>query len=188
MTEIERQKKVISMMITGHSVLSAKYSRLSSLFEITLLIASIIINALLFVDANFITRFTSINQETQKLIIGIASIAVFAISLTLLQVKWKEKAENHSKASEQLFILLQDCRNILSLTESEEKKLLCQEFDKKYNQVLNILVKIPHNQFNHLKLLHYRKIELSKLIEKHPGSRLLILKLKLLLSSFKEKK
>ena len=188
MTEIERQKKVISMMITGHSVLSAKYSRLSSFFEITLLIASIVINALLFVDANFITRFTSINQESQKLIIGIASITVFTISLILLQVKWKEKSENHAKATEQLFILLQDCRIILSTSDEQEKKLLCQEFNKKYYQVLNILVKIPDNQFNHLKLLHYRKVELSKLIEKHPGSRLLILKLKLFLSSVKEKK
>lgn len=188
MNEIERQKKVISMMVTGHSVLSAKYLCLSSFFEIILMIASIIINAFLFVDTNFITRFTNIGQENQKLIIGISSIIVFAISIVLLQVKWKEKAENHSKAAEQLFLLLQDSRSIISMPDEQEKKIRCQEFNKKYSQILNMIVKIPDNQFNHLKLLHNRKVELSKLIDQYPGSRLLILKLRLFVNSFKVKK
>ena len=187
MSEIERQKKVISMMITGHSILSARYLRLSLTFEIILLILSIIINALLFVDAKFITKFTLISEDGQKLITGVSSIIVFTISIILLQVKWKERAENHFKASEQLFFLLQDCRTILSLQDEQEKNIHFQEFNKKYTQVSNMLIKIPDKQFNSLKLRHTRKIELSKLIDKYPGSRLIILKLKLFLSSFKEK-
>ncbi|MEO8398275.1 MAG: hypothetical protein ABI550_00525 [Ignavibacteriaceae bacterium] len=186
--EIERQKKVIDMMITSHSVLKERYANLASLFEITMLIVSIILNTLVFVDSKLITNVISINEENQKLIIGLAAVLVFIISIVLLKVNWKEKSANHSRATEQLFILLQECRSILSLTDNEEKKIVADQFYKRYAQVTAMLPKIPDNKFNELKLIHYRKIELSKLIDKFPASRLFILKIKLLLSSFKAKK
>ena len=89
--ELERQKRVISMMITMHSILSSKYSRLSSFFEVTLLSVAVIINTLIFADANVITKVTLVNEEHQKMILGFASVIVFLISIILLQVKWKEK-------------------------------------------------------------------------------------------------
>jgi len=184
--ELERQKRVISMMITMHSILSSKYSRLSNFFEITLLIVSAVLNALLFVDTSFIARVTFINPVNQQLFIGIASVIVFAISIVLLKVNWKEKSEKHRKSSEQLFILLHECRTILNLSDEEEKSLQSEEFNKRYLQVINMLEKIPDSRFNNLKSAHYRKVELSKLIDKHPGGTLLILKIKLFLTSFKE--
>jgi K+-sensing histidine kinase KdpD len=186
--ELEREKKVINMMITMHSILSSKYSRLSSIFEITLLIASVILNTLIFADPKFISKSILINENDQKLILGFASVIVFAISIVLLQVKWKERSEDHCRASEQLFILLQECRTITSIKNEEERNALCQEFYKRYLQVTNMLVKIPDSKFNSLKLAHYRKIELSKLIDKFPRSSLFILKMKLFISSFNEKK
>lgn len=185
--ELERQKRVISMMITMHSILSSKYSRLSNFFEITLLVVSVILNTLIFVDASLIARVTSIGEVNQKLFMGIASVIVFTISIILLKVNWKQKSENHRKASEQLFILLQDCRMILDLP-IEEKHIQGEEFNKRYWQIINMLEKIPNSKFNNLKSAHYRKVELSKLIDEFPGSLIFVLKVKLFLSSFKEKK
>ena len=187
MADFDRQKKVIDMMLTAHSVLRDKYLSLSSFFENFLLIAAAILNAFVFIDVAFITKMTNLNEEHQKLIIGIASIIVFAISVVLLQVKWKEKAENHERATGTLFALLQESRQIKNMQDGIIKDNAIEEFEKKYASSLEGIVKIPERKFNSLKLIHCRKIELSKLIDKHPGSRLFILKIKLLFSSFKKK-
>ena len=188
MNELERQKKVIDMMITAHSVLRDRYNATSSFFEILLLIASIILNALLFVDAKFIEKFTHLNDDEQKLIIGLSGLIVFIISIVMLQVSWREKATQHSIAADNLFSLKQECRNIIrSITQisSPEATILVEDFNRKYNRVLNDHVKIPDRKFNSLKLIHYRKVELSKLIDQHPNSRLWLLKIKLFYLSIK---
>jgi hypothetical protein len=185
--EIEREKRVISMMITMHSILKERYLRLSSLFENTLLVASVVLTAIVFVDHPFISKITGLSEDNLKFIIGVSVIIVFAISVVMIQVKWKEKAEEHATAAEHLFILHQQCRKIMTLKEGLEKNEASQEFSVKYVQVLNLISKIPDSKFNSLKLKHYRKVELSKMIDKNPGSLLIILKLKLLLSSFKSK-
>lgn len=187
MVEIERQKRVIDMMLTMHSILKYRYLHLSSIFENTLIVSSVILNALVFVDNKYISSISHISEDNLKFIIGAASIIVFAISIVLIQVKWKEKAENHSKAGIHLFSLVQTCREILGMDDGEDKAKATKEFNSEYTQVMNLIVKIPDNKFNSLKLKHRKKIELSKLIDKHPGSLLVILKIKLFISSFKEK-
>ena len=188
MTEIQRQKKVLGMMMTAHSVLRDRFLFYSSFFEITLLISAVILNVVVFIDEQYIFRMTGIDGDAQKLIAGTASIIVFAISVVLLQVRWKEKAENHSKALDQLFELLQDCRAIANTDDGTEIAEATERFNKRYFEVFNSIVKLPDNRFNSLKMIHYRKIELSKMIERYPRSRLLILKIRLFLTSFKEKK
>ncbi len=187
MADFERQSKVIDMMLTAHSVLRDKYLGLSSFFENFLLIAAAILNAFVFIDAAYITKITNIAEEHQRLVIGISSIIVFAISIVLLQVKWKEKAENHNRAAGTLFELVQECRQIKNMSDGIIKDNAKDEFEKKYAIAVAGLTKIPESKFNKLKLKHYRKIELSKLIDKYPGSRLFILKIKLFISSFKAK-
>jgi hypothetical protein len=185
MIEIQRQKRVLSMMITAHSVLRDRYLRLSSTFEISLLAASVILNAFVFIDDVYISRMTNISSDDQKMVIGIFSIIVFAISIVLLQVQWKEKAESHGKSLDPLFRLLQESRLINNLADGPDKDLALTKFNERYVEVFNSIVPIPDKKFNSLKLIHCRKIELSKLIDKYPKSRLFILKIRLFLSSFK---
>lgn len=187
MEELARKKKVLNMMITAHTVLADNYHRRSVFFEIFLLSISVILNALVFVDEKFVSDQLSINAESQKLIIGLISILIFAISLILLQVKWREKSENHVKASNELCTLLQQVRALEEVQLETEKQILEKEFDNKYVQIMGMIEKIPHSKFNRLKLIHTRKVELSKLIDKNPGSYILILRIKLLLQALKGK-
>ena len=188
MNDIERQKKVLNMMVTAHSVLANQYSFQSTFVEISLLVASAVLNALVIADPKFIQNLTTLTEGTQKTIIAVTSVIVFVFSLILLQVKWKEKAENHQKTADQLFILLQECRLILHLDDIEQKNLRVIEFDKKYIQLSGILAKIPDSQFNKLKAHHNNKVELSKLIDNYPGANYWILKARLFLSSFAKKR
>lgn len=186
MEEINRSMKVISMLMTGHSVLRDRYRFISSFLEIVLLIGSIILNVVVFIDDKYIFKMSGVTADTQKLIAGITSIVVFTISILLLQVRWKEKAEDHSKANQQLFKLLQECRSICLLEDTDLRAEAIGVFAQKYTAVFDSIVAIPENKFNALKMIHYRKIELSKLIERYPKSRLFILKIRLFMTSFKE--
>jgi hypothetical protein len=188
MIELQRQKKILRMMMTAHSILRDRYLFLSSFFEITLLVASVILNVVVFIDEQYIFRITGVNGDIQKLIAGLSSIIVFAISVVLLQVRWKERAENHSKALDQLFELLQACRIISNLEGTSAIEDSIAIFNLKYINVFNSIVRIPEKKFNSLKLKHSRKVELSKMIDRYPQSRLFILKIKMFLSSFKEKR
>lgn len=186
MDEIIRIKRVSSMMITAHSVLRDRYSSLSSFFENSLLVASAFLNGLIFIDANFIYNLTGITPNYQKVCMGLFSILIFAISVVLIQVKWKEKAEDHEKAATEYFNLYQESKSILS-SEPSAIDETSMKFIKRYTDITSTIKKIPDRKFNELKLRHYRKIALSNLIDKHPGSLLIILKLKLLIASFREK-
>lgn len=173
------------MMITAHSVLRDRYNRISSFFEVLLLIASVILNALIFVGAKFIEEFTGLTESKQKLIVGLACLIVFMISVVMLQVSWREKGSSHANAAEQLFSLKQECREIILLPDDTNRLITISDFNRKYSQITSMLIKIPDKKFNSLKLIHARKVELSKLIDKYPGSLLWVLKLRLLFSSFR---
>jgi hypothetical protein len=187
MEELRRKKKVIDMMITAHSVLRDHYNRRASIFETFLLIASIVLNALIFVDAKFIEKFTGLNDDCQKLITGLSCLCVFIISMVMLQVSWRAKATQHNAAAENLFQLKQRCRDILKIQVDAELILVAIEFDKEYIKVLNSITKIPDNKFIKLKLIHNRKVELSKLIDEYPTTRLWILKWKLIKKTLNDK-
>jgi len=176
------------MMITAHSVLRDCYNRRAAFFEVVLLIASIILNTLIFVDANFIKKFTGLNEDWQKLIVGLSCLSVFIISMVMLQVSWRATATKHKIAADNLFKLKQRCREILKVQEESELLLLAERFDAEYIDILNALIKIPDNKFIKLKLIHNRKVELSKLIDQYPTSRLWILKIKMYKISLEAKK
>lgn len=186
MEEFNRQKKVLNMMISMHSILRDRYKSLDLIANILLLMSSVIMNSLVFANDE-LYNFFSINSAKAKTIIGILSILIFAISLVFLLVNWKEKSNNHGDAVVQLSALLNECRAMDEIEDSEEKKFMCNTFTQKYIQVNNILVKIPDSKFNYLKYRHYKKIELSKLIDIYPGSPLIVLKGRLFLKSLKKR-
>jgi len=69
--------------------------------------------------------------------------------------------------------------NILANFEKIDKRDL-REFTNKSSMIVSQLTPIPDSCFNTLKLRHYKKIELSKMISQHPGSTVFLLQLKVL--------
>lgn len=179
MDEIRRQKNVINMMSTMHSILRTRYYSLALVVELSLLVSAIVLNALVFIDFDYLKLFFEDERVAQGYV-GLFSVIVFIISVIMLRVNWKEKSENHSHACTQLSRLLSECRQIMSIREGSEKKIAEDAFSVKYNQISNMLVPIPHSKFNSLKAKHYRKVQLSKLIDRHPGKPLFVLRFYLL--------
>lgn len=185
MEEILRQKNTLNMMITMHSEMRDRYILKSKLADITLFSSAAILNALVFVDYDFLQKFGLIKDYTQ-LLIGILSVVIFILSVISLIVSWKELSESHSKAADLLSKLLNDCRYILE-SETDERKKLLPKFYEQYKEVNESIIKIPSKKFNSLKSLHLKKVELSKLISLHPDTPIFLIRLKQLLNGVKFK-
>ncbi|HCY76731.1 MAG TPA: hypothetical protein DHV28_12495 [Ignavibacteriales bacterium] len=185
MEEIIRQKNILNMMITMHSELRDRYIFRSKFADIILFSSAAILNALVFVDYNFLQKF-GLDKEYTQLLIGMFSIVIFIISVITLIVSWKEKSESHDKAVNLLSKLLNDCRYILESDDDDKKKRIPIFFDQ-HKQVNETIVKIPSKKFNSLKSLHLKKIELSKLVSTHPDTPLLLLRIKQFLNGVKFK-
>ncbi len=143
-----------------HSVLRDRYKNLATISDILLLVSAIGLNSMVFVDYTFFESIF-VSQMQFNLILGSLAVLVFTLSLVLLLVNWKQKAENHKVAVIQLSGLLNECRQIISKPNSE----IIDSFLSKYNQINSMLVPIPDSKFNALKSRHLRKVEFSKFLD-----------------------
>ncbi len=169
------------MIISMHSSLRDKYNRLSQILNITLFISAIILNSLVFASSEYLMKLSLFNKDIE-LIIGLASIAVFFVSILLLIVKWDQKSASHEEAKNQLSHLLNECREIISSPEKISETQVTQ-FSKKYSQINSMLIAIPEGSFNRLKHKHLQKVALSKYISDHHNSPYLITRIKFFINS-----
>ena len=169
--ELKRLHRVIDMMITMHSVLRDRYGLKSIVLDIALISLSTLINATVFVDPSFLT-FLHINTKLVQIILGMSSVLVFAASIISFRVDWKALSWQHQQAAEILSKLKSQTK--LLLTAVSDNVLPGGEFELQYQLILSSMndlpIKIPDKEFAKLKAFHRRKIEVSKLADKYPGS------------------
>jgi len=174
--ELERKYKVINMMITMHSILHQRFKTKSLIGSIFFLLISIILNVFIFSDYDYIS-FTGLGIESIKHIIAISSFLIFLLSVIFMLVEWSKKSEQHLQAINQLSRLLNELRSILKLEDSTVLANKVELFDELYNQTNETIPKIPDNKFNYLKAIHYKKVELSKFIDKQKGKPYFVIKI-----------
>ena len=101
------------------------------------------------------------------------------IYILFLLVVCKGYYLHHRDVFYTLVILKNEWRDTLVNFEEIDKRDL-REFTNKSSLITSQLAPIPDSCFNTLKSCHYKKVELSKMISKNPGSTIFILKLKIL--------
>ncbi len=173
--ELKRQAKVVDMMITMHSILASRFNRLSQLLELSMLAISTILITLTFIDP-IVINYINIKTEIARIAIGTSAILVFFLSIVSLIVDWKGKATQHREASNTLIPMKTEWREVLAFFNEQDDRSRV-EFARKSALILGNLIPIPDSKFNALKARHYHKIILSKLISKHPGSSVILLRL-----------
>jgi len=186
MEELKRKKKVLNMMITGHSILEGQYKLRALLADVVLLVSGICLTALTFVDFNYLESIFK-TEEDASVWIGWFSISVFAAAMVSILLNWKGKAERHMQAKIQLSRLLNENREILDSNEHINNDLLLKSFTQKYDQVLGMVISIPDRKFNYLKARHFRKVEFSKYNDKYPAMPYLVKKIKFFFYSLGKK-
>jgi hypothetical protein len=166
-TELERRERISDMMLTMHAVLRDRYSRLATSFDIALVSAGTALCATTFLDPR-ILLLVGVSPDEARLVLGALSVIVFLLSLVGLRVDWKERSARHRDACKSLSDLKMKCRE-LSLARPEIRRSEGPEFLRAAAFVTSELQPIPDSQFPSLKARHKLKLELSRLLDCHPG-------------------
>lgn len=174
--ELGRKYRVINMMITMHSIMHHKYKTKSLIGSIFFLLAAIVLNVFTFFDYRYIS-FIGLDESSIKIIIAIISFFIFLLSVIFILIEWSKKSEQHIQSLNQLSRLLNKLRTIQKTEDTSEFNHKTELFDELYSQVFETIPKIPDNKFNSLKARHYKKVELSKFIDKHKGKSFFVIKI-----------
>ena len=166
-----RTEQTLSM----HHSLRSSYSQRSLLMEIFLIFSSAIILAFTFSDPQTLGYLSSFIPE-YRITVGVFSIFVFAISMSLLVLKWPSLAGEHGLATHIWGDVLEQFRAL-----REEDGSWSKESEKHlsdlYWQASKRTIAIPPDKFNRLKSDYLLKVEVSKTISKNPGAPLWLIHL-----------
>jgi hypothetical protein len=149
-----------------------------------LLASGVILNACVFIDDTTLTTL-GLRPTYAKIAIGLASIAVFVISIIELRVDWGGKASSHKHAVERLSNLKGKYRQHFDPA-NKDNPALDHELSGDYERVLADLPPIPEEVFNRLKCHHLKKKLLSERISQNPGAPLFLLKFQILMQAIKK--
>ncbi len=182
LNELKHHYRVIDMMLTAHCKLRDSNNRKAMLIDLMLLGSSIVLCAMVFFDSGILIQF-QIDPQVVRLIIGICSVVVFFISLIILRVDWKGQAQKHAEAAVLLARCKGECRRILKSDEKpneENVSKTCREC----LWTFQMLPAIPENKFIKLKVLHKRKIYISKMVDNNAGCPFWLLRAKIFCIGF----
>ncbi len=174
--ELKRIRRVSDMLCTGHAVLRDRFSRRALALDILTLAFSTWIAALAFVSPTMAARLTPFGWDS-TIWLGALAAGTFFLTLVHLKTDWKSKADAHKRT---LDLYAQVKREVGYLLASD------QADDAAYRRVLvtydmasAVGVEIPEKKFLTLKQQHRVKVALSKHLDEHPFSSLILLRFRM---------
>lgn len=169
--EIERQERVTDQMLTGHSILRDRYRRRERALNLAVLAASLAILVISFLASDWI--------DGARNVVGVLAAIVFFAALVEARVDLRGRAARHKDAGVRLAALKARYKALpadLNTVPSAELEELIEE----YGRVSNSITPIPDRNFHGLKAAHLRKITLSRMIDKSPGTPVWLMRLHVL--------
>ena len=165
--EHDREYRVVDQMISMHSYVAQRKRSQVLWMSVGLLFASAITCGFTFADDATI-RLLGISPGRERLVVGVASLFLFGLSIVELRVDWAGVARAHSDASKRLSLLKAKYRHAHA-SQLADKQPLWLELSKEYTDTLASIEGIPEKSFTKLKAHHHYKVELSRTIDRHPG-------------------
>jgi hypothetical protein len=170
--EFRRKEKVVDMLITGHALLRDRYQRRAFVLRILILGLSAIATAVAFVNGPSLS-FHGINLSF-GLIAGALTSAIFLITLIELLTRWSEQAGLHGESVRKLA----EVKNLFRGVSTETDPVNAPAgLTSEYERVMPLVAPIPERDFLRVKVKHSRKVEVSRLIDNHPGAPLWALRI-----------
>jgi len=166
--------KKIALLLTIYERLADRYFIRARVLDYALLIASIVICLISFVDPK-ILEYVNIPSDKSFIILGSGAFMIFVISVFAFICNWKTRAADFGRAAEILNRLKAECNEKAKTGIPEDNKQL-QIKALECFAIINNLPKIPQKEFHKLKTLHKRRLELDRMTELYPGSSVWLLK------------
>lgn len=173
---LERAIRVGDQSCTAYAHLRDKYRRYSFWLDLSVLLLSGWLASMVFVQPHIAVALSP-KQVPSDIWIGLLSIGAFALSLVQLQVNWKGRAQLYQQAALSLSAFVKEHRSAVgTITGQQAEAALAR-----YSALTDGLEPIPESQFLVLKKKHRLKIELSRLLDEHPGASLPLWRLRIAL-------
>ncbi|MCD0462368.1 hypothetical protein [Roseiconus lacunae] len=165
--EIERKYRVLKQTIGMHGILRDRYNRLFHLVETSLLFFSVILCGTTFAGAEVFEYF-DVSESDGKVFLGVLSVALFGVSVVLISVDWRTKAELHTQAVANWSKAMQVFRDA-RLDDASWDLGKADELHSAYWQADKDSPNIPNDKFGWLKQKHLLAVEVSTLMCEFPG-------------------
>ncbi|MBN2571865.1 MAG: hypothetical protein JXA68_07025 [Ignavibacteriales bacterium] len=181
--ELDRKYDVVNMMITMHSILYQRYKTLDLAFKVMFLVTAIILNVITFMDFDLIP-FIIYDEKNFRIWLNVFTFSVFILSVIFLLIEWQKKSDRHLHAKNSLTKLQNEIRTLSSRSDSLRTNAEVERLNEYYCTTFESISVIPERKFNKLKARHYKKLEMSKFIDKNKGKPYFVIKIKFLYKQF----
>lgn len=174
--EVERALRISDMLTSCYSSLRDRYARRAILLDLAILVASVWLVAMAFVDPEIANHFL-IPGLTATMTIGLLAILTFILSLFQLRTDWKYQAERFDQAARAYAASKAELRAARSGNPFDQQE--CQRALGNYQAIGQRVTAIPENTFNKLKKKHLSKIRISQLLDDHAGTSILLIRIRI---------
>lgn len=175
-TELDRIRRVSDMLVSGHANLRDRYARWALCLDLTIMALSTWLTAIVFIEPRINVKLTPFGMEPQ-LWVGFLGIFTFFLSIAQLRVDWKGKADAHNRSFDLYSEVKRECGYLLA-THEPLTPSSCQRVLARYDLATEVGTHLPEKQFLVQKRNHLRKIELSKHLDKHPSTSIILRRMK----------
>ena len=165
--ELRRRARVADQMLSAHAVLRDRYLWHAKLLDLVSFGLATLLCALTFSDP---TRLLPIGLPamTWAVVLGMASLGLFLLSVVDLLVDWKGQAGRHGQACEALARVKSEASELIALNPAPVEQVVV--FLRAAALTAGSQVPIPERQFAALKAYHKHKVEVSRCLELHPSA------------------
>jgi hypothetical protein len=172
--ELKRIHRVSDMLCSAHAAMRDHQARKAAILDISILGLSIWLLALVFVDPAINVVVTPLHLNP-TLWLGLVSVLTFFLSMLQVKVDWKGRADKHAQALAMYASVKRECSYLLA-SERVLPKNECHNVLARYEMAGSLGVEIPEKDFLKQKRRHLLKIALSKHLDTHPSTSMLLVK------------
>lgn len=174
--EAERALRVSDMLASCHSALRDRYARRALILDLAILVASVWLVAMAFVDPEIAKHF-SIPGISAANTIGLLAVSTFVLSLFQLRTDWKYCAERFDQAAKAYALVKLALGAVLADEPLDNKQ--CDRVLENYRSIGERVVAVPERQFIRLKKRHLMKMRISQVLDKHAATSIFLVRLRL---------
>ncbi|NOU14190.1 MAG: hypothetical protein HOO92_09560 [Methylococcaceae bacterium] len=166
--EVKKMCRKADMLCTAHSVERTNYRRWAAIVDILLMVISVYIVAMAFVDPALVPILIP-DQWNLVLWIGMLSIGTFIISMLQIMVNWKARADAHHRSFGMYAEAKSKCIELLNANGAISREAY-NSVHTRYDMATDIGIHIEDARFLKLKQKHLLKVEISKILDQRPAA------------------
>jgi hypothetical protein len=171
---VDRALRVADQQATAYAILRDRYQYRSRLLDIGVLLLSIWLVAMTFVEP-VIGDSLSPAFVRREIWIGLLSIGAFVLSTLQLLVDWKGRAQSYARSLAAVSGFVKAYRGLLKRDEVDSAAV--NEALAAYRAISDSVEAVPESEFLRLKQRHRIKIAISQVLNERPGRSITLIRL-----------